>query len=405
VKSPGSTAPLRLYLTARFAAATALTMLRAAIAWQVFSISKSAFQLGLIGVVQFLPALGLSLVGGAVADSHDRRRVMIVAELVPLACGLVLSAVSGSEAAGLWLLYGVIFVISVAATFDNPAGAAMLPALVVRDQFQRAVAATSTTRALAFATGPAAAGFVIAEAGVGAAYAVSATLVLVSLAALGRLHAPPQKSLQRVDWRAIREGVSFVRSHPIVLGCMTLDMLAVIFGGAGALLPIFAADILHVGAHGYGVLASSLDVGAILCSLVLTVLPPITRAGPALLASVALYGFATIAFGLSRSFPLSVAAYTAVGMADQVSVVLRSTTIQLTTPDDLRGRVSSVNLVFIGASNQLGAAESGFVAALTSPTFSVVSGGIASLVVVAIVGFVFPELRRYRLELRGIERR
>jgi MFS family permease len=405
VNSSGSPAPLRFYLAARFAAATALTMLRAAIAWEVFAVSKSAFHLGMIGIVQFVPALGLSLVGGAVADSRDRRRVMIVAELVPLACGLLLSVVSGREAAGLWLLYSVIFVISVAATFDNPAGAAMLPALVVRDQFQRAVALVSTTRALAFATGPAAAGLVIAGAGVGAAYAASATLVLGSLVALGCLRAPPQESLRRADWRAIREGVSFVRSHPIVLGCMTLDMLAVIFGGAAALLPIYAVDILHAGPRGYGVLASSLDGGAILCSLVLTVLPPITRAGPALLASVALYGVATIAFGLSRSFPLSVAAYTAVGMADQVSVVLRSTTIQLTTPDELRGRVSSVNLVFIGASNQLGAAESGFVAALTSPTFSVVSGGIASLVVVAIVCFMFPELRRYRLELRGVERR
>jgi hypothetical protein len=299
----------------------------------------------------------------------------------------------------------VILVISVAATFDNPAGAAMLPGLVARDRFPRAVATTSTTRALAFATGPAAAGFVIAEAGVGAVYAASATLVLVSLVALARLRAPAQESVRRVDWRGIREGVSFVRSHPVVLGCMTLDMLAVVFGGAAALLPIYATDILHVGARGYGVLASSLDVGAIVCSLVLTLLPPITRAGPALLASVGLYGVGTIVFGLSRSFPLSVAAYTAVGMADQVSVVLRSTAIQLTTPDELRGRVSSVNLVFIGASNQLGAAESGFVAALTSPTFSVVSGGVASLAVVAIVGFVFPELRRYRLELRGIEKR
>jgi MFS family permease len=403
--SPGFSGPLRLYLTARFAAATALTMLRAAIAWQVFAVSQSAFHLGLIGIAQFLPALGLSLVGGAVADSHDRRRVMITTEVAPLGCALLLWAVTSREAAGLWLLYAVIFVISVAATFDNPAAAAMLPGLVARDRFPRAVATASTTRALAFATGPAAAGFVIAEAGVGAAYAASAMLVLVSLVSLAWLRAPSQESVRRVDWRGIREGVSFVRSHPVVLGCMTLDMLAVVFGGAAALLPIYATDILHVGARGYGVLASSLDVGAILCSLVLTLLPPITRAGPALLASVGLYGVGTIVFGLSRSFPLSVAAYTAVGMADQVSVVLRSTTIQLTTPDELRGRVSSVNLVFIGASNQLGAAESGFVAALTSPTFSVVSGGVASLVVVAIVGFVFPGLRRYRLELRGIERR
>jgi len=247
--SPGSSGPLRLYLTARFTAVTALTMLRAAIVWQVFAVSQSAFHLGLIGIVQFLPALGLSLVGGSVADSHDRRRVMITAEVAPLCCALLLWAVTSREPAGLWLLYTVIFVISVAATFDNPAGAAMLPGLVARDRFPRAVATTSTTRALAFATGPAAAGFVIAEAGVGAVYAASATLVLVSLVALARLRAPAQESVRRVDWRGIREGVSFVRSHPVVLGCMTLDMLAVIFGGAAALLPIYATDgRVHYGA-------------------------------------------------------------------------------------------------------------------------------------------------------------
>jgi MFS family permease len=197
----------------------------------------------------------------------------------------------------------------------------------------------------------------------------------------------------------------FVRHHPVVLGCMTLDMLAVIFGGAAALLPIYATEILHVGARGYGLLVSSLDIGALLCSAVLTLLRPITRAGPALLLSVAIYGVATIVFGLSRWFPLSVAAYMMVGVADQVSVVLRSITIQLTIPDELRGRVSSVNLVFIGASNQLGAAESGFLAALTSPTISVVSGGVASLLVVFGVALVFPELRRYRLGGRGVESR
>jgi len=186
---------------------------------------------------------------------------------------------------------------------------------------------------------------------------------------------------------------------------MTLDMLAVIFGGAAALLPIYAADILHVGPRGYGILVSSLDIGALLCSAALTFLPPITRAGPALLLSVAIYGLATILFGVSRWFPLSVGAYMMVGIADQVSVVLRSITIQLTTPDGLRGRVSSVNLVFIGASNQLGAAESGFLAALTSPTISVVGGGLASLLVVLGIALAFPELRRYRLGGRGVEGR
>ena len=397
---------MALYLSARFAAATALTALRAAVAWQVFEVSGSAFHLGLIGLVQFVPALGFSLVGGAVADARDRRRVMMTAELVPLTCASALGGATAQGVAGLALLYALTFIVSIASTFENPAAAALLPSLVSREAFPRAVAAASTNRALAFATGPALAGLVIAEAGVAAAYWTTGALMAVSILALSRLRTslgePRHTSL---DWRAIREGVSFVRHHPVVLGCMTLDMLAVIFGGAAALLPIYAADILHVGARGYGLLVSALDIGALLCSAVLTFLPPITRAGPALLLSVAVYGLATIAFGVSRWFPMSVAAYMVVGMADQVSVVLRSITIQLTTPDKLRGRVSSVNLVFIGASNQLGAAESGFLAALTSPTISVVSGGVASLLVVLGIALLFPELRRYRLGIPGVETR
>jgi hypothetical protein len=189
-----------------------------------------------------------------------------------------------------------------------------------------------------------------------------------------------------------------VRRRPVVLGCMTLDMFAVIFGGATALLPIYANQILAVGARGYGVLSASLEAGALLSALALMTLPPIRRAGRALLIAVGVYGAATIVFGFSRSFPLSVAAYMMVGIADQISVVMRSTAIQLSTPDELRGRVSSVNFIFIGASNQLGAAESGFLAALTNAPFSVVSGGVASLVVLAIVALTLPELRHYRTD-------
>jgi len=200
---------------------------------------------------------------------------------------------------------------------------------------------------------------------------------------------------------AIREGLAFVSRQPVVLGCMSLDMFAVIFGGAVALLPIYANEILEVGARGYGVLSASLEIGALFMSLLLVWLPPIRRAGRALLVAVTLYGVATIVFGFSRWFPLSVAAYLLAGMADQVSVVLRGTAIQLTTPDALRGRVSALNMIFIGASNQLGAAESGFVAALTSATFAVVSGGIGCLVVVAIVAWRLPALRRYRTDVRA----
>ena len=178
---------------------------------------------------------------------------------------------------------------------------------------------------------------------------------------------------------------------------MTLDMFAVIFGGAAALLPIYANDILGVGAKGFGILSASLEAGALVTSLALVGLPPIHRAGRALLIAVVVYGVATIAFGLSRYFPLSVACYVLVGVADQISVVMRSTAIQLSTPDALRGRVSSVNFIFIGASNQLGAVESGFLAALTTPTFAVVSGGLGVLIVVAVVAWALPALRRYRV--------
>jgi MFS family permease len=387
------------YLVSRFCTGAALTMFRAAVAWHVFDLSHSAFQLGLIGLVQFIPALGLTLVGGAVADTYDRRRVMMLAQVVPLACGVVLFVTTARGAATLPLLYAMILLVAVAAAFDNPSRAALLPTLVSREFFPRAVTITSTNQALAFVTGPAAGGLVIASFGVGTVYAVYAGLIIGSLGALACI-APSQQAGGRgaLSLQAIREGLSFVRRRQVLLGCMMLDMFAVIFGGASALLPIYANEILHVGARGYGLLTSSLELGALVSSVILITLPPIRHAGRALLIGVAAYGLGTIVFGLSRSFPLSVVAYMAVGVADQVSVVMRGTAIQLSTPDELRGRVSAVNFIFIGASNQLGAVESGFVAALTNAPFSVVSGGVACLIVLAIVAMNLPELRRYRVD-------
>jgi hypothetical protein len=200
-----------------------------------------------------------------------------------------------------------------------------------------------------------------------------------------------------VSLAAIREGIAFVWKQPVILGCMSLDMFAVVFGGATALLPIYAKDILHAGPKGYGLLTSSFEIGALTMAVLLMIRRPAREAGRALLGAVCVFGAATIVFGLSRVFALSIAAYLVAGMADQISVVMRSTAIQLSTPDALRGRVSAVNMIFIGASNQLGAAESGFVASLTSPTFSVVSGGVACLLVVATLAWRLPELRRYQV--------
>src|SRR6184192_2630297 len=364
-----------LYLASRFCTATASMLLRAAVAWHVYALSRSAFHLGLIGIVQFLPVLPLTLVAGALADAHDRRRIMMIAQLVSLGCSMALWLATRGGAASLPLLYGMILLVAAAAAFDNPARASLLPGLVGRDAFPRAVTLAATNQALAFATGPAVAGLLIGAAGVGMAYALDAALTAVSLAALTLFRSPtPEGARVRIRLQAIRDGLAFVWRSEVILGCMTVDMFAVIFGGASALLPIYATAILHVGARGYGLLASSFELGALVASAALVARRPITRAGPALLVAVALYGIATIAFGLSRWFPLSVVAYAAAGMADQVSVVLRNT------------------------SNQLGAAESGFVAALTSATFSVVSGGLGCLAVVAIVAARLPRLRRYRTD-------
>jgi len=375
-----------------------MTLLRASIAWHVFDLSHSAFYLGLTGLIQFVPVLALTLVGGVVADSFDRRRVINLAQIVLLCCGSLLFWSTHSGSVTLPLLYMTVAAISSAGTFEAPARSALLPTLVPRERFPRAVTIASTNQALAFATGPALAGVLIASFGIGAAYAGYVVLIVIAFAGVTNLRAGGEIARRgAVTLAAVREGVAYVWKQPVILGCMSLDMFAVIFGGATALLPIYAKDILHAGPRGYGMLTSSFEVGALCMSVMLMLRPPARHAGRILLSTVVVFGLATITFGLSRIFPLTIAAYLIAGMADQVSVVMRSTAVQLSTPDALRGRVSAVNMMFIGASNQLGAAESGFVAHLTSPTFAVVSGGIGCLFVVALVAWRLPELRRYRV--------
>lgn len=396
--APLASANFRIFAASRLFSGVAITLLRMQVLWHVHALSGSAFHLGLVGLVQFLPALGLSLIGGAVADAYERRRVAMLAQGVALCCTAGLFVATARGQVGLPLLYTLVFAIAVAGAFDNPARSALLPSLVPRSVFPAAVTLYTGIQMLAFMTGPALQGVIVAVAGPGSAYAVHAGLGLVSLVLLGLVRPRPLEGPpRRVSWAAIAEGLAYVRRSQVVLGCMSLDMFAVLFGGAVALLPIYAKEILQAGDVGYGVLAASSEVGAFLMWILLLLLPPIQRLGRALIVAVAFFGLATIVFGLSRSFPLSVAAYMAVGMADYVSVVIRGIAIQLSTPDELRGRVSSVNMLFIGASNQLGAVESGFVAALTSATFAVVSGGIASLTALGVIARKLPELRRYTL--------
>jgi MFS family permease len=349
--------------------------------------------------VQFVPAILLSLPAGLVSDRFERRRIIQIAQTTTLIATALLfrSALANEVDEG--LLFAAIGVIASAAAFSNPSRSALLPLLVSRAEFPRAVMTASTIQALAFALGPALTGVVVARAGIAWAYLVAALLVAGSVVTLLFLTArPPATREGAISLAATLEGMRHVFSNPVLLGAMSLDLFAVILGGATALLPIYAHDILKVGAPGYGVLSASLEVGALATAIVMLFVPPIRQVGRALLLTVACYGLATIAFGLSTSFPLSVVAYAATGMADQVSVVLRQTTVQLQTPDHLRGRVSAVSSIFIGSSNQLSAVESGFVAAATSAPFAVVSGGIGVLAVVAIVAFTLPALRRYELD-------
>jgi MFS family permease len=245
-------------------------------------------------------------------------------------------------------------------------------------------------------SGPVLFGFLASWLDIGAAYVLQALLLVASLAALAFVRPRAQSLRPRgQNLEAVREGLVFLRQRPVLLVSMTLDMVAVIFGGAVALLPVYARDILRVGPEGFGMLAAALDVGTVLMGFVLVALPPIRRAGRALMGAVGAFGLCTILFGFSEIFWLSFAALVGAGMADQVSMVARQLILQLSTPDALRGRVSAVNLLFIGASNELGAAESGFLAALTSAPFSVVAGGVICLATLAVAALAAPSLRSY----------
>jgi MFS family permease len=376
-----------------------MTLLRSTVYWHVFALSNSEAALGWIGLAQFVPSLALTLVGGMAADAYDRRTVMRLAQLPYVLTASLLCWATWQGTISVPLLYAAVFANAVSFAFDSPARQAFLPGLVPLEGFPRAVTYASTAAALAFATGPALGGLLIAAAGVEAAYAAYVVLIVLNLVGLTFVRPLRSVSERRApSWQAVREGLAFVRQSPVVLGCMALDMFAVILGGATALLPVYANEILAVGPRGYGLLTASLEIGALAMSVLLLLRRPVSRAGPALLIAVALYGLATIGFGLSRWFPLSVAFYMLAGAADQVSVVMRQTTVQLSTPDALRGRVSAVNMIFIAASNQLGAVESGFLAAATSATFAVVSGGIGCLLVVAWTAWKLPELRSYRIQ-------
>ncbi len=385
-----------LYLVSRLCSGTAMKALHATLLWQVYALTGDTLSVAVVGAAQFVPALVFGLVGGVVADAFDRRRIVQLAQAAATVGGVSLYLLS-RETPSTAAVYGLAAFVAICNAFESPARIALLPQLVASDRFPTAVVVSSMVTTFSFMTGPVVAGMAIYAGGVSLAYAIYVGVVALSVVVLFGVRGTPSTTPRStMSIASIREGIAFVWSNPIVLGCMTLDMFAVIFGGAVALLPVYAEDILGVGPRGYGILNAAADVGAVIMALVLLGRRPIRRAGGTLLWGVALFGLATIVFGLSRWFPLSLVAYASVGMADYLSVVLRITLIQLATPDAMRGRVSAVNMLFISSSNQLGAVESGVVAHFTSPTFAVVSGGIGAIIVVLLVAWRIPALRRHR---------
>ncbi len=394
---------MRLW-TARLFGTAGNQMLMVAIGWQMYDLTGNAWDLGLVGLYQFVPALLFTLVAGHTADLVHRGRIIAVCLAAQaLVAGLLVAATLGLAASGPWvsrgLLLGVSVALGVARAFQMPAHQSLTPMLLPAAMLPRGMAFSSAGIQAAIIGGPALGGllFVLGASAVymacALAFAVAGGLVL----RLAYVHLP--RKSEPVSLRTLLAGVVFVWERKVLLGAVSLDLFAVLLGGATALLPMFARDILLVGPWGLGLLRGAPAVGALCMSVVLTRWPLRRRVGRTLLLSVALFGLCMVVFGLSTSFVLSLLVLAVSGGADTVSVVVRQTLVQLETPDAMRGRVSAVNSVFIGASNQLGEFESGATAALLGPVGSVVLGGIGTLLVAALWTRSFPSLaRRDRLE-------
>ena len=386
------------YWVSRLTGNLANQMLLVAIAWQMYEITGSAWDLGLVGLYQFVPALVLTLVAGQVADRFNRGHIILACFVAQA----VTSAVLWLAAADGWLHRELLLALSIllgaARAFQMPAQQALLPLLVAERLFPRAMAFSAGGLQVSVMGGPALGGFLFA-AGAPVVYGVCLCLMVVACGLMLRVRvAPAPTSQEPVTWRTALAGVVFVWRSKLLLGAISLDLFAVLLGGATALLPIYAKDILNVGPWGLGLLRAAPALGALIVSVVLTRWPLQEKVGRKLLASVAVFGVAIMVFALSTSFWLSMAALALSGAADMVSVVIRQTLVQLETPDEMRGRVSAVNTIFIGASNQLGEFESGATAALMGPVAAALVGGLCTVGVAWLWGRWFPSLaRRNRL--------
>jgi MFS family permease len=408
VASPDPYASLRFpnfrrYIVGLLALTLSIQVQGTIVGWQIYDLTGDPLALGLVGLAEALPFIGAALWAGHFADRHDRRRQVLgsMAALVACSAALLALALAHDMATSLRItaIYVVIIISGVARSFLQPARIALGAELVPREMYGNAIAWRAATWQGASVIGPAVGGLLYAVGGAALAYGTDTALMLMGVAwVIAVRHTSPKRA--PVDGPVVASllsGLRFVRREPMLLGAMSLDLFAVFFGGAVALLPIFAKDVLHVGATGLGLLRAAPAVGAILISLLLAVTPVVRRNGPVMLASVALFGLATIGFALSRNVVLSMTLLALTGAFDMVSVVIRSTLLQIVTPEPLLGRVAAVNSVFVGSSNEIGAFESGVAARLLGTVPSVVFGGVATLVVVGVIAWGFPELRKLNL--------
>jgi hypothetical protein len=398
---PAALAAHRAFLRfwwARLCGTAAAQMMMVALGWQMYDLTGSAWDLGLVGLAQFMPAVALVLLAGHVIDRHDRRSIVAACYAVQTVVAISLAAATlGGWVSREWIL-GLSLLLGAAKAFQMPAQQALTPQLVPAEVLARAMAFSSGGMQAAIVAGPALGGFLYA-AGAPVVYGLCAALFVAGISLLVSLRLQrPAAARAPVTMDALFAGFAFIWRRKAVLGAISLDLAAVLLGGATALLPIFAKDILHTGPWGVGLLRAAPAAGALVMSVALVRWPIERRVGRVMFAAVAAYGAATVVFGLSTVFWLSFAALAATGAADMISVVIRQSLVQLDTPDAMRGRVSAVNSVFIGASGQLGEFESGATAALLGAVGSVLLGGFGTLVVVGLWIRMFPELaRRQRL--------
>lgn len=395
----------RYFVFSRFLFVLAIQMQAVVVGWQIYEITKDPLALGMIGLAEALPSIAVALYAGHLADLIPRKRIAVVAILTLVICSFLLWFFTWEDSRflrthGSFPIYMVIILSGFARGFTAPSLFAFMTQIVPRNLYPQSSAWAGTSFQIGAVAGPALGGLVYGFYGVSFAYATDLVFVILSLVFLLLVKGRPlpENSVRERLKSSLVSGLRFVFKNEYVLGAMTLDMFAVLFGGAVALLPIFAAEILYVGSQGLGFLRAAPSLGAVLTALVLAHYPPVRNTGKYLMASVAGFGLSMIVFGLSTNFTLSLIALFVSGAFDSVSVVIRSTIMQILTPDTMRGRVSSVNKIFIGSSNEIGAFESGVTAKFMGAVGSVVFGGFMTLVVVAVTRKVFPKLLQLELQ-------